>query len=187
MRKILVFNDREVFMQKKSWLIGVAGLLVLSAGAADAQMMGEKQAMMQEYGKQQREAIHTPEEAPMYPQMMGGYGPGSCINDGYGMAPGMVGFGMGPNMMRGYGMGPNHHGGMMGRYGMGPGNMMGFTSPAQYDAFMDATKDLRRKMHSLRFEYGEMVRDPKTTMGDLRNKEREMFELQQQILEKMSK
>jgi len=174
-------------MQKKRWLLGVVGLLVLSAGAADAQMMDGNQAMMQEYGKQQREAMLSQEEAPymMYPQMMGGYGPGSCTNGSYGMAPGMMGFGMGPNMMRGYGMGPNHHGGMMGRYGLGPGNMKGFRSSEQYDAFMDATKELRKKMHSLRFEYGEMMRDPKTTMGDLRKKEREMFELQQQILEKM--
>ena len=55
----------------------------------------------------------------------------SCPGGGYGMGPGMMGYGngMGPGMMGGmmgygYGMGPGMMGGMMGYgYGMGPGMM----------------------------------------------------------------
>lgn len=170
-------------MQNKFFLAGVVLALFLWTGSAAAQMMGGNPAMMQDYAKQHHGPMQTPQQGSYmdYPDMMaGGYGPGSCFMNGYAMGSGMMG-GYGMDGMR-----PNHHGGMMGGYGMRPG-MMGFSSSSKYDAFMDATKELRKKMHSLRFEYGEMMRDPETTMGDLQKKKREMFELQQQILEKKTK
>jgi hypothetical protein len=36
---------------------------------------------------------------------------------------------------------------------------------------------MRKKMHDLRFEYGEMMRNPATTMGDLKKMEQDMMEL----------
>jgi len=132
----------------------------------------------------------------MGPQMMGGYG-------GYGMGPGMMGgYGMGPGMMGGYGHGMHHNmmgGGcygmgpdMMGGYGygMGPG-MMGYYSPEQYEKqlkdqqeFLDATKELRKKMHDLKFDYAEALRNPKTEQKDLEKMNAEMENIWKQIYEK---
>ena len=38
-------------------------------------------------------------------------------------------------------------------------------------------------MHDMQFEYGEMLRNPSTTMGDLKKMQEEMYELQQKIRE----
>jgi hypothetical protein len=93
-----------------------------------------------------------------------GHGPGwGCY--GYGMGPGMMGpgygYGMGPGMMGpgyGYGMGP----GMMGPgygYGMGPGyGGYGWMNSKEAKEFLDATRDLRKKLHAKMFDYMEMVR-----------------------------
>ena len=168
--------------------------LALSGSYAGAQMMGGGPGMMQGYGAQQ------PSEPPPqqnYPYMMGGYGygMGPGMMGGYGMGPGMMGgygYGMGPGMMGGYGygMGP----GMMGGYGPCPqGNCYGygqrpwqpgFSSPEKYQKFLDETKELRKKLHDLQFQYGEMLRDPKTTMDDKFKMEKEIFDLQQKIQEK---
>jgi hypothetical protein len=113
----------------------------------------------------------------MGPGMMGyGMGPGMM---GYGMGPGMMGQGMGPGMM-GYGMGPGMMGqgmgpGMMG-YGMGPG-MMNVYNP-QMKEFLDETKDLRKKLHTLQFDYSEALRDPETkpeTITKLKNEMKDLF------------
>ncbi len=144
---------------------------------------------------------------------MRGYGmePGMMRGYGYGMGPGMMGgYGMGPGMMmHSYGMGPGMmnygmHPGMMKRgYGMGPG-MMGFGgyrsgwggcgaysggdgySAEQREKFLNDTTELRRKMHVLMFDYGEAQRDPETDSEVLRNMEKEMSELRQEIIVKSS-
>jgi len=129
----------------------------------------------------------------MGPGMMGGYG--------YGMGPGMMGgyggYGMGPGMMGGHGMGPGmmgygmHHG-MMGSYGcgMGPG-MMGYFSPEQYENqfkqnqdFLNETKELRKKMHALKFDYAEALRNPETDKKDLERINAEMESIWKLIDEK---
>lgn len=127
-----------------------------------------------------------------YPYQMGpgmmeggyGYGMGSGMM-GYGMGPGMMhgmmggGYETGPCFMGGYGMGS----GMMGRgYGMGQG--MRYYNPEQYDKFLDDTKELRKKIHDKQFEYFEAARDPKATRESLMKKEKELFELKQQMQEK---
>jgi len=141
----------------------------------------------------------------MGPGMMGNYGygmgPGMMGNYGYGMGPGMMGgygYGMGPGMMRGYGgygMGP----GMMGGYGygMGPGMMGGygygtcpncgyyqgqqFKSKEDYSKFLDATKEQRRKLHDMMFEYNEEMRSPYPDREKLSKMEKEIDELRSEI------
>jgi hypothetical protein len=146
----------------------------------------------------------------MGPGMMrGGYGMGPGMM-GYGMGPGMMGgygygYGMGPGMMGGYGrgMGPGMMGscgypgcgmgpGMMGGYGygMGPG-MMGYFPPAQNEQnfkenqkFFNETRELRKKLHDLKFEYNEALRNPDTTQKDLEKMNEEMAGIWKQIYEK---
>jgi hypothetical protein len=135
----------------------------------------------------------------MGPGMMGGYGygmgPGMMGGHGYGMGPGMMGghgYGMGPGMMHNYGYGRGS--GMYGGCGYGPwtkgdcygrDNAPGYQSPEQYQKFMEETKILRKKLHDLRFEYAEVLRDPKSTGEDRKNLEKEISDLQQKIQEKV--
>jgi hypothetical protein len=158
-------------MKKTMYLATILFAVLITAWSVEAQMMEGGQRMMQQSGGQQENMPQVQKDEPfmMHPGMMG------C----YGMGPGMmIGGGMGPDMMIGGGMGP----GMMMGGGMGPG-MKRFDSPEQYEKFLDATKDMRKKMHDLRFEYGEMMRNPTTTMGDLKKMHQEMFDLQKKIME----
>jgi len=138
----------------------------------------------------------------------GGMGPGMMGGYGYGMGPGMMGgyggygYGMGPGMMGGYGgyggygMGPGMMGGY-GGYGMGPG-MMGnygygrcpncgayqgpqFKSNEDYYKFLDATKEQRRKLQGLMFEYNEEMRSPNPDREKLAKIGKEMDELRSEI------
>ena len=90
-------------------------------------------------------------------------------------------YGMYPGMMGGYG------------YGMGPG-MMGYNSPEQYEKqlkenqdFLNETKELRKKMHTLRFDYAEALRNPETNKKDLERLNAEMESILKQIYEKKHK
>ncbi|HER62420.1 MAG TPA: hypothetical protein ENO11_00375 [Desulfobacteraceae bacterium] len=179
-------------MKKKAYLAVALSTILIGGSVAGAQMMGDREEMMRESPQQYERRSQDRDDDYRY--MMGGYGMGPCVMGGYGMGPGMMGgYGMGPGMMGGYGMG--HHG-MMGGYGMGPG-MMGehgwwkdrdqFSSPEQYEKFLDETKDLRKKLHDLRFEYGEMMHDPKTTVGEMKKMQQDMYELQEQIQQKAGK
>jgi hypothetical protein len=153
----------------------------------------------------------------MGPQMMGGYGygmhhPGMMGGYGYGMSPQMMGgYGMGPQMMGGYGYGM-HHPGMMGGYGYGmspqmmggwghhgmhhPGGGWGmppctqgsqYKSSEDYNKFMDETRDERRKLHSLMFDYGEARRSPETDPEKLQDIEKEIYELRNKIFSQKTK
>jgi len=130
----------------------------------------------------------------MGPGMMGGYGygmgPGMMGNYGYGMGPGMMGgyggYGMGPGMMGGYGgygMGP----GMMGNYGYGRcpncGAYQGqqFKSNEDYSKFLDDTKDQRKKLHNLMFEYNEEMRSANPDEEKLAKMGKEIDELRSEI------
>jgi hypothetical protein len=180
-------------MKKTLLLTALTLALVFSSGAGAQMMEGS--------GGHHPKGPESQENYPcrMYPGMMEGYG--------YGMGPGMMGgYGMGPGMMGGYGWGCGMGPGMMGGYGygMGLGRMgrhrmhmpgacygygygmgeEGFESPEKYQKFMDETKDLRKKLHDLRFDYREKMRNPKTTMKDKMEMEKEMFDLMQKIQEK---
>ena len=134
----------------------------------------------------------------MGPQMMGGYGYGMHPNmmGGYGMGHHMMGgYGMHPNMMGGYGYGM--HPGMRGGYGYGMGqHMMGgcgmhapysgyqgpnFKSNEEHVKFLDDTRDKRKKLHDLMFDYGEARRSPDPDREKLQNIEKEMNELRTEI------
>jgi hypothetical protein len=92
-------------------------------------------------------------------------------------------------MMRGvYGYGRNP--GMMGGYGMGSG-MRGYYSPEQYEKqltehqdFLDETRKLRKKLHTLKFDFAEAQRNPDTKRDDLDKMTAEMETIFKQIHEK---
>ena len=104
---------------------------------------------------------------------------------------GELGYG-GPGMMMGgggYGMGQ----GMMDDYGNNdarcnqPG-AAGFGRNSwtreQNQNFLDGTVELRKEMHDKRFEYGEALRNPKTTRQQLSKMEKEMIDLRDKIYDK---
>lgn len=175
-------------------IIMVASLaLVLAAVPAMAQMMNPAQHMMQQQQaamQQQQQGTQQQYYNPyhMNPGMMGGYG--------YGMGPQMMGgygYGMGPQMMGGYGYGmhPNmmggwgHHGmhQMMGGWGMPPctGLQGPYKTNEEYTKFLDDTREDRRKLHSLMFDYGEAMRSPEPDREQLQDMEKEIFELRNKI------
>jgi hypothetical protein len=72
-------------------------------------------------------------------------------------------------------------------YGMGPG-MIGYYSPEQYEKqfkeqqdFFDTTRELRKKLHDLRFDYAEALRNPETDRKDLEKMNEEMESIWKQI------
>ena len=98
----------------------------------------------------------------------------------------MVANGMGPGMMGGYGgygMGP----GMMGNYGYGIcpqcGGAQGpnFRSNEEYSAFLNQTKEQRKKLHNLMFEYNEEMQSPNPDREKLAKMEKEIDELRNEI------
>jgi len=101
----------------------------------------------------------------------------SPAGDGQGMkmGSGMMG-GMGPGMMGGgMGMGPCGMGGMM------PG--LGDLSPENQQKYLNATKELRKKLNDKQFEYAEAARNPKADRKELLKKRKEMWEIQHKIHE----
>lgn len=152
-------------MKKRILLVSVLASF-LAAGAASAQTGHE--AMQAEQG-----AAPPPAAAPG--MMMGGkMGQGGMMGGGMG---GMMGGGQG--MMGGGGQGMMG-GGMCGM--MGPG--MGSLSPEAHQKFLDATKELRKKLNDKQFEYAEAARNPKADKKELLKKRKELWDVQQKIHEK---
>jgi hypothetical protein len=121
----------------------------------------------------------------MHPNMMGGYGMGPQMMGGYGYGmhhPGMMGgygYGMGPQMMGGYGHNPMHH---MGGWGMPPCTQgPQYMSSEEHTKFMDDTRDERRKLHNMMFDYGEAMRSPEPDRQKLQDMQKEMYELRNKI------
>ena len=114
------------------------------------------------------------------PTMMGQQGMmGQGMGQGMGM--GMGHKGMGRHMMMGQqGQGMMMNGGM----GQGCMRMTANMSPEQRQQFFDATHDLRKQMHDLRFDYMEARRNPATTQGQLMEMEQKMAEIRQQVMTK---
>jgi len=109
----------------------------------------------------------------------------------YEMGPDMMDYGYGHIM----GYGGSHmigRGGMMGYSGghmMGYGGGMGMMyklTPEQREQFFNETKELRKKMHDLRFEYMEAMHDSKSSPQDLAKIEKEMLETKMKMLDKLS-
>ena len=78
-------------------------------------------------------------------------------------------------------MGPK---GMMGKgYGR-RGMMMNPEMREKRDAFLDATKELRKEMMERRFAYREAQRNSDITIGELQKQEKEIYALREQIQSK---
>ncbi len=121
---------------------------------------------------------------------------------------GMMGGHMHPCMMSGQSsggmmdmmMGGNGSGGMMGggmmdmmmsekgsRGMMGSGMMWGYNLPEDQRKYLDDTLELRKKLHDMRFNYFEAARNPDTTLGTLKEMEKEMAEIKKTLADKMPK
>jgi len=130
-------------------------------------------------------------ESHMKDHMMSGPGYGEAMGPGM-MGPGMMGYGgcgmMGPGMM-GYGgcgmMGPGMMGyGMMEHHQMMHGStpgMMWKCGNDEYKKFLDDTRELRKSLHSLKFEYFEAMRNPDEDGKKLAEIEKNMREIQKKI------
>jgi hypothetical protein len=123
-------------------------------------------------------------EYKFYPQMMryGGYG---MMTPGMMMGPCIMGGGMMGLGMMGYGGYSMMGAGMMG-YGMGAEMMWKYNIEA-YQKFLDETADLRKQLHTKRFEYFEALRNLRTKSETLKKLEKEIQELKRKITEKMPK
>jgi peptidoglycan hydrolase CwlO-like protein len=88
---------------------------------------------------------------------------------------------------RGYGM--REGCGMMGHGMMGRGMWQGMWGygyqQKAFQKFLDVTKDLRKQLHDMKFEYFELARNPETKPEDIDKLKKEMQELQKKIFEKM--
>ena len=175
-----------------------AGIMATGSGVV-AQTQGSNQMM---HGSTQEQKTDTKQG------MMGGQGMGSGMMGGQGMGSGMMescqemmgsgkmgsGKMMGSGMMGGDGMGSMHNGmmgmmdGMDGMDGYGAmQKMMGFKSSEEFEKFLEDTKEQRRKLHDMRFEYVEKKRQPETTIGELKTMKQEMADLMKQIHGKVVK
>jgi hypothetical protein len=85
--------------------------------------------------------------------------------------------------------------GMMGGFGM-RSNMMGYGCRGwencqklqeEKEKFLEETKDLRRKLYILQFDYSEAARNPEEDSEKMLAMEKEMDELQRKIQEKASR
>jgi hypothetical protein len=176
----------------KKTVITAGMILMLTAVPVAAQMMGSGQHMYRQQPQETKQQQYPycmnqgmMGSYPMGPQMMGGYGypMGPQMMGGYGYPMGhmMGGYPMHPNMMGGYGMG--HH--MMGGYGMHPpcGGWQNpsFKSGEDYTKFLDETRELRRKMHNLMFDYAEAMRSQDPDQEKLQKITAEMQELREKV------
>ena len=195
----------------KKTILVTSLMLLLTATPAMSQMMGgqggqqmmEQQQMQQTaptggqyYNQYMNPGMMGAYGYNMGSQMMGGYGYGYGMNPGmmmggygYGMGPSMMGTGQHPCITGGYGYGMGHHE-MMHGYSGYPG-MMGYYSPEQYEKqykeqqeFLNETKELRKKLHMLKFDFAEAQRDPDTKREELEKLNTEMENTWKQIYEK---
>ncbi len=90
------------------------------------------------------------------------------------IAVGTVAFGHSTGSWEGDMMGQGGH--MMGQGGFGYGNNQ---------KFLNETAELRKELHDKKFDYFEAVRNPDTTTETITKLEREAYELQKKINEKM--
>jgi hypothetical protein len=75
----------------------------------------------------------------------------------------------------------------MGCMNMMSGGMMPSMTPEDQQKFMDDTREMRKKMHSMRFEYMEAMRNPKTSLGDLADMEQKMLDIRKDMIKKAEK
>jgi hypothetical protein len=152
-------------MGMKSTLIVSALALSLTGGTAMAQMPMDNNTAPQQMGGKMM-------------QGQGGKGMKGNMMQGGGMMNGkgmMTQGGMGCMKMMGQGM---MGGGMMG------GGMMKNMSTENQQKFMDATKEMRKEMHMMRFEDMDAMRNPKTTLEELATMEQKMLDTRKELMKK---
>ncbi len=145
----------------------------------------------------------NPALAPMQPQFpFAGAGPGMSYGQQYGPQGYTPGMGMGygwrggrnyqlPGDYRGYyRSGP---GVMMGQgmtqFGMGPGmirgiGVMGYIPSEAFQKFFKETRDLRKELNGLMFDYAEMLREPKQDPEKRIKLEGKIMALRQKVYDK---
>lgn len=169
----------------KKTLLAVVAIALLATVPVIAQTMGSGGMQPGMMAERQQQMSNVPNQAylrHMQANMM--------INSDYGM------MGSGNNMMGGgYGMTPcttggaynmmSHNGMMPMMGGLGMMHAQGFDNLKKYETFAKETRDLRKKLHNLMFDYGEARWNPSTTVGDLNKMAEEMNELRQDIQKKM--
>jgi hypothetical protein len=121
---------------------------------------------------------------------------GQNMQQGQGMMYGGMGQGMmgGRGMMGGKGMMMQGRQGCinmmepgMGQWMMKGGGMMTNMSAEKQQQFMDETTEKRKKKHTLRFEYMEAKRNPKTTLSELADMEQKMLDIRKEMMKKAEK
>ena len=116
---------------------------------------------------------------------------GQDMPQGQGMM--MNGGGMGPGMMGGKGMMMQGRQGCMNMMGQGMGQgmmgggMMNQMSDENQQKFMNDTQEMRQKMHTMRFEHMEAMRNPNTSLKDLADMEQKMLDVRQGMMQKAEK
>ena len=98
---------------------------------------------------------------PVMPMDPGYYnlGPGAM------MSQGMMQFGMGPGMIRGIGA-------------------MGYISSEAFQKFFDETRELRKELNGLMFDYAEMLRQKEQNPAERVKLENRIMELRQKVYDK---
>lgn len=87
------------------------------------------------------------------------YGPGVM------MGQGMMQFGLGPGMVRGVGV-------------------MGYISTETFQKFFDETRELRKELNGLMFDYAELLRRPTVNQEERVKLENRIMELRQKVYDK---
>ena len=151
-------------------------------GMGPHMMQQQQQQIMQQQQAQAAQQQYPP--YGMHPNMMGygggyGYPMGQHMMGSYGMHPGMMGgYGYPPMMGPGWGHNPMHRMG-----GWNPPCTQGpkYGSAEDHTKFMDDTREDRRKLHNLMFDYGEAQRSPEPDREKLQAMQKEIFELREKI------
>ena len=183
---------------KKAFMAACLSMLLAAAPAA-AQMMDpaghmarQQEAMMQKAAPQQFPPSQLNPcmmgSCNTAPHMMAPYGyipgPARMMPYAYLQVPLMMGgygYGMPQQMVGGRGHHPMHH--MMGRWQLppcteSPGSVK---TSDEYARFLDETREERKRLHGLMFDYGEALRSPEPDREKLQAMEREIFELRGKI------
>ena len=169
--------NRTVFTAILLLFLAAPAMAQVAGGYGQHVMEGEEEAPPQQQQQQAQAAQQQYPPYGMHPNMMGygggyGYGMGQHMMGGYG-------YGMMPPMMGpGWGHNPMHHmGGWVPPCTQGPRNK----SAEEYTKFMDNTRDDRRKLHNLMFDYGEVMRNPEPDQEKLQAMQKEIFDLREKI------
>jgi hypothetical protein len=183
----------------KKIVLAIIALPFLATGPVIAQTMGSGGMGPGMMTESQQQLSNVPNQTYLQ-HMQANPQANMMMNRGYGMMGGgsnmMGNYGMMPMMGGGYGMTPcttggsynmMRHNGMMSMMGgLGMMQTPGLDNLKKYETFAKETRNLRKKLHDLMFDYGEARWNPDTTVGELNKMAEEMNQLRQDIQKKMS-